>query len=208
MTTQARTSIVNAMNAIPTSDGNFRTSERRWPHIWSSLLPSLTFRDNDHGTNTKRLFTDERVRARRMALASTMDNFGVVHALHATSGDRLPRPGLRLYEWRATTATTPWFRSIQFNSYQTARGVDLTIPQANFWSVSPSSGRLLWLPSEPNRLKRSVQLAEAGGDYQCGAAGRAAYEDHLSEWHRQETAFSSSRIQIRSDCFKRQLRTW
>jgi len=74
-----------------------------------------------------------------MALASTMDNFGVVHALTPQAATDY-RALVCVFMNGGNDGNNTVVSLDQFNSYQTARGVDLTIPQASLLPVSPSSG--------------------------------------------------------------------
>ena len=74
-----------------------------------------------------------------MALASTMDNFGVVHALTPQAATDY-RALVCVFMSGGNDGNNTVVSLDQFNSYQTARGVDLTIPQASLLPVSPSSG--------------------------------------------------------------------
>jgi uncharacterized protein (DUF1501 family) len=74
-----------------------------------------------------------------MALASTLDSFGVVHALTPQQATDY-RALVCLFLNGGNDGNNTIVDLAQYNSYATARGVDLAIPQANLLQVSPASG--------------------------------------------------------------------
>jgi len=74
-----------------------------------------------------------------MALASTLDNFSVVHALTPQAATDY-RALVCIFFNGGNDGNNTVIDLNQYNQYATARGVDLAIPQANLLQVSPASG--------------------------------------------------------------------
>jgi uncharacterized protein (DUF1501 family) len=74
-----------------------------------------------------------------MALASTLDSFGVVHALTPQAATDY-RALVCIFMNGGNDGNNTVVSLDQYNAYAAARGVDLAIPQANLLAVSPASG--------------------------------------------------------------------
>src|ERR687891_302256 len=74
-----------------------------------------------------------------VALASSLDSFGLVHALTPQAATDY-RALVCIFLNGGNDGNNTVVDLNQYNQYQTARGVDLTIPQANLLPVSPVNG--------------------------------------------------------------------
>lgn len=74
-----------------------------------------------------------------MALASSLESFGIVHALTPQAATSY-RALVCVFLNGGNDGNNTVVDLNQYNSYATARGVDLAIPQANLLAVSPAGG--------------------------------------------------------------------
>lgn len=74
-----------------------------------------------------------------MALASSLESFGIVHALTPQAATSY-RALVCIFLNGGNDGNNTVVDLNQYNSYATARGVDLAIPQANLLAVSPAGG--------------------------------------------------------------------
>src|SRR5688572_20470880 len=120
-------------------------SGRRWRPILWQLRRSTTYRDKTMATTRRDFLRNSACALGGMALASSMESFGIVHALTPQAATDY-RALVCIFLNGGNDGNNMVVSRDQYTAYAAARSTaGLAIPEANLLTISPSSGGLYGL---------------------------------------------------------------